>query len=234
MLQPWLQRRQGSTLGPLMAGEGNASLRVRVPALGVEAGMRQVESRQANRERGTMSSTSDCIWLITGIPGSGKTSVSKALSERLPRSAHIEVDRLREMIISGYLAPGQEPLAESDAQLELGAQNGALLADSFMTKGFTPVVDDVILRLQLTQYREALSRWPLRLVVLASAIEVALERDRQRAEKHVAARFAYLDEELRAQMQGLGLWLDTSAMDIAETVEAIIQRAEEASLESFA
>ena len=181
-----------------------------------------------------MPSIADCIWLITGIPGSGKTSVSRALSEALPQSAHIEVDRLREMIIGGYLAPGQEPLAESDAQLELGAQNGALLADSFMRKGFTPVVDDVVLRLQLTQYRKALSRWPLRLVVLAPAVEVALERDRQRAEKHVAARFAYLDKELRAQMQGLGLWLDTSAMDIAETVETIVQRAGEALLNSVA
>lgn len=172
----------------------------------------------------------DCIWLITGIPGSGKTSVSRALSESLPQSAHIEVDRLREMIVGGYLGPGQEPLAKSDAQLELGAQNAALLADSFMKKGFTSVVDDVILRLQLTQYRQALSCWPLRLVVLAPAVEVALERDRQRADKHVAARFSYLDKELRAQMRGLGLWLDTSAMNIAETVNAITQQAGEALL----
>ena len=179
-----------------------------------------------------MPLTTDCIWLITGIPGSGKTSVSKALAERLPRSAHIEVDRVREMVVGGYVAPGQEPLAESNAQLELGARNAALLSDSLMTKGFTPVVDDVILRLQLTQYRKTLSRWPLRLVVLAPTIEVALERDQQRVEKHVAARFSYLDEELRAQMRGLGFWLDTSAMDIAETVESIIQQTKEALLGS--
>ena len=178
-----------------------------------------------------MPPITDCIWLITGIPGSGKTSVSRALSEALPQSAHIEVDRLREIIVGGYLGPGQEPLAKSDAQLELGAQNAALLADSFMKKGFTPVVDDVILRLQLAQYRQVLSRWPLRLVVLAPAVEVALERDRQRAEKHVAARFSYLDEELRVQMQGLGVWLDTSAMGVAETVKAIIQQAGEALLD---
>ena len=178
-----------------------------------------------------MPPVTDCIWLITGIPGSGKTSVSRALSERLPRSAHIEVDRLREMIVRGYVSPGQKPLAESDAQLALGARNAALLADSFMAKGFTSVIDDVVLRLQLAQYRIVLSRWPLRLVVLAPAIEVALERDRQRVEKHVAARFSYLDEEFRAQMRGQGLWLDTSAIDIAETVEAIIQRAEEALLD---
>ncbi len=134
------------------------------------------------------------------------------------------------MVRSGYREPGQEPLAESDAQLELGAHNAALLADSLMGAGFTPVVDDVVLQLQLARYREVLSRWPLRLVVLVPSVAVALERDRGRAEKHVADRFAWLDAEMRQQMQGLGLWLDTSGMDVAETVEAIILRADEAML----
>ena len=148
------------------------------------------------------------------------------------KSAHIEVDWLREMVVAGYLAPGQEPLAESDAQLELGAQNAALLADSFMDKGFTPVIDDVVLRLQLARYRKLLSRWPLRLVVLAPSVDVALKRDRERAEKHVAGRLSYLDDELRTQMQGLGLWLDSSAMGVGETVEAIISHGEDALLDN--
>lgn len=173
---------------------------------------------------------SDSVWLISGIPGAGKTSVSRSLAEKLPRAAHIETDRVREMVVSGYLAPGEEPVADSDAQLELGAYNAALLADSFMAAGFTPLIDDVVLRLQLTRYREVLSRWPIRLVVLAPTVEVAMERDRQRIEKHVAARFAYLDDELRVQMQGLGLWLDTSGLSVAETVDVIMQRADEALL----
>ena len=110
-------------------------------------------------------------------------------------SASIEVDRVREMVIAGYLSPGQEPLSESNAQLTLGACNAALLADSFMSGGYTPIVDDVILRMQLAQYREILSRWPLRLVVLAPPVEVALERDSVRAEKHVAGRFAYFGHD---------------------------------------
>ena len=134
------------------------------------------------------------------------------------------------MVVSGYLSPGEEPVAESDAQLVLGAQNAALIADSFMAAGFTPLVDDVVLRMQLARYREVLSRWPIRLVVLAPTVEVAIERDRQRVEKHVADRFAYLDDELREQMQGLGLWLDTSGLSVAQTVDAILQRADEALL----
>ena len=177
-----------------------------------------------------MPHLSESVWLITGIPGSGKSTVSRQFAEKLPRSAHIEVDLLREMIVSGYLNPGQEPLTDSDAQLSLGAHNGALLADSLMNAGFTPVVDDVILRLQLARYREVLSRWPVRMVVLMPPVEVALERDRGRVEKHVAGRFAYLDAELREQMQGLGLWLNTSGMSAAETAEAIIRRADEAVL----
>ena len=99
-----------------------------------------------------------------------------------------------------------------------------------MAAGFTPLIDDVVLRLQLAQYREALDRWPIRLVVLAPAVEVAIERDRQRVEKHVGARFTYLDDEFREQMQGLGLWLDTSGLSVVETVNAIVQRADEALL----
>ena len=99
-----------------------------------------------------------------------------------------------------------------------------------MSAGFTPIVDDVILQPQMARYREVLSRWPLRFVVLAPPVEVAIERDSGRVEKHVAERFAYLDAELRGQMQGLGLWLDTSGMTPDETVETIIRRADEALL----
>ena len=182
---------------------------------------------------GKMQPLTDSVWLISGIPGAGKSSVSKALAESLSKSVHIEVDLVREMVVTGYVAPGQDPRAESDAQLELGAHYAALLADSFMDAGFTPLIDDVILRRQLARYREVLSRWPLRLVVLAPPIEVVLQRDRERVGKHLGGRFAYLDGGLREQIRGLGLWLDTSGMTVRETIEVIMRRADEAILDAL-
>ena len=175
----------------------------------------------------------DSIWIISGIPGAGKPSVSKSLARRLPRAAHVETDLVREMIVTGYRAPGMPPIEESDAQLELGAHNAALLADSFMAAGFTPIVDDVVLRLQLARYCEMLSRWPVRLVVLAPTVEAVIERDRERKEKHVGERYLYLHEEMLEQMQELGLWLDTSRTNVEETVDAIIRRADDALLSAL-
>ena len=71
-------------------------------------------------------------YLITGIPGAGKTTVSRLLAQRFPLAAHIEADRLQELIVSGSLWPDQEPREEAMRQLRLRARNAALLAESFL------------------------------------------------------------------------------------------------------
>src|SRR5436305_10157075 len=84
------------------------------------------------------------VFLITGIPGAGKTTVSKVLARRFPSAAHIEADQIQKLVVSGRLWPGQEPHDEAMRQLALRARNCALLAESFHEAGFVPVVDDVV------------------------------------------------------------------------------------------
>jgi hypothetical protein len=67
------------------------------------------------------------------------------------------------------------------------------------------------------------------LVVLAPPIEVVRQRDAQR-HKRVAERWAYLDEPMRRDLSGQGLWLDTTALDIAATIAAIESRWDDALL----
>jgi hypothetical protein len=70
----------------------------------------------------------------------------------------------------------------------------------------------------------------LRLVVLAPSVPVARARDRERAAKHVADRFAHLDGVMRAELAGTGLWLDSSVLSVEETVDASLSGRKEALL----
>src|SRR5882757_8159076 len=106
--------------------------------------------------------------LLTGIPGSGKSTVAAALAARLGMAAHVEVDALQEMIISGGRRPTPEPDAEADRQIFLKARNACLLAGSFAAAGFVAVLDDVVVRRShLDFYRATLTAEPFHLIVLA-------------------------------------------------------------------
>lgn len=72
----------------------------------------------------------------------------------------------------------------------------------------------------LDTYRELLATRPLHVVQLVPGIDVVRQRDAGR-DKHVFDLWRHLDAELHAGMPRVGLWLDSSALTPAETVERI-------------
>lgn len=171
------------------------------------------------------------IWLVTGIPGAGKTSVARALAERLDRSAVVEGDALRSWIVRGGVMPGGGVLdGEAERQYELAIRNMCLLARSYAEGGFVPFLDLVVVtRYHLEAFRGYLRGAQLRLVVLAPAPEVTLARDQVRGGKSGDA-WLHLDDAMRTELAGLGLWVDTSALDVEQTVDTILARQGEALL----
>lgn len=170
-------------------------------------------------------------WLITGLPGAGKSTVAQLLAASMPRAAVVSGDQLAGCMVSGAVWPGQEPRDEARRQQLLTVDHQCLLARSFAEAGFVPVMEYVVIeRSRLERYRAALLNVALHLVVLHPSREVILQRDHDREKMSAAQHFVHLRSVLEEELAGLGLWIDSSEQTEDETVRVILAQAELARL----
>lgn len=172
------------------------------------------------------------IWLINGIPGSGKSSLARALAGQFPRAVHIEGDVLQQLIVSGSVPPGGTPQMEESRQIHLNVRNQCLLGRSFADAGFDVFIDYVIVnRARVREYWEHFRGCELRLVTLAPDVTTALKRDLERREKQVAAQWVHLREMMDVELGGLGLRMDSTDLTLEQTTEHVLARSSEAILQ---
>ncbi|MET0693209.1 MAG: hypothetical protein ABWY56_04725 [Propionibacteriaceae bacterium] len=121
--------------------------------------------------------------VLTGGPAVGKTTCGRALAAEVDRGAYLDVDDLRQLVVSGAAAPWEG--AAGLAQQALGATNACALAANFRAAGFDVVIADVLTPATTQIYRDSL---PGCLVV---HLRISLEHARQRA----ATRTVYLTDD---------------------------------------
>ena len=173
------------------------------------------------------------IWLISGIPGAGKTTTAKALARALPNSALIHGDAVHELIVSGRVPPGERPKREGGKQLDLCVKNQCVLASSFYDYGVSTVLDWVVADMRrLRMYQRYVQPHPIHFVTLDVSKETALKRDAER-EEQVAARWLYLQDGMRSQLSQAGYWLKTDDMSVEEVVKSILRNKERAIVSTF-
>lgn len=54
------------------------------------------------------------IIFITGMSGSGKSTISRGGAEQFPQAMHLDVDQLRQMMVTGRTKPGQPDIVPEE------------------------------------------------------------------------------------------------------------------------
>jgi len=81
------------------------------------------------------------VIIISGTPAAGKSSVSKAIAEKFPKSAYISVDNMREMVVGGNIASWEDKFGE---QYKLIEKNFLDITRNFLDEGYIVIIDDVL------------------------------------------------------------------------------------------
>ncbi|HEX5368374.1 MAG TPA: ATP-binding protein [Dehalococcoidia bacterium] len=120
------------------------------------------------------------VLILTGPPGSGKSSAAQALASRYDRVAHIRVDQLDEFIApTGHVHPWGKPEVWRH-QRRLDIRNACCIALNFLAERFAVIVDDTLTTAEeATWYRDGLrdAGVPVHLIRLLPRLEVCLQRN---------------------------------------------------------
>lgn len=167
-----------------------------------------------------------CIFVITGVMASGKSTVAQLLAERLDRGVHLHGDIFRRMIVNGREEFLPDPSQEALRQLQLRYHISASVADMYVNAGFNVVVQDIIVGTMLTEFIDSIQSSPVFLVVLSPDEKTIMEREESREKTGYGLwTVAELNQLLQADTPEIGMWLDTSELTPEKTVEEILARA---------
>jgi predicted kinase len=89
-----------------------------------------------------MAGSRDPILILTGAPGSGKTTVARLLAERTERAVHLQSDCFFHFIVRGYVDPWK---AESHTQNTAVMRIVGDVAVAYGTAGYMTVIDGIVI-----------------------------------------------------------------------------------------
>lgn len=152
------------------------------------------------------------IFLIVGAPASGKSTASRALAARFPKSIAICVDDLRSMVVSGVVHPSTQWSSELTQQLQLARKSATEMAKTYHAAGYAVAIDDFYdPYTQMSEYRELGAAGELLRVLLYPDPRKAHALNLKRSGPGQSRE--YLDEGIRAVYAALEGVIDGLAQE---------------------
>ena len=122
------------------------------------------------------------IVLITGMAGSGKSTIGHLVAEHFSKSIHIQVDQLREMMVKGLVTPGNEWTEETYQQFQWARSTAIYMAQLYASQGVDVVIDDVCIPPNFAEQYASLFEIPAaHRVLLFPKAPALIERIKKRA-----------------------------------------------------
>ena len=161
------------------------------------------------------------------MAGSGKSTVGRLVAKHFPKCLFIQVDELREKMVTGYARPEGGVLGEEVMQqFQMARSTAIYMSHLYANQGVDVVVDDVCAPANFVEQYAALFEIPeVHRVLLYPKASVVIERLKQRGElwddiliSSVPKIYSYLDP-----MQKDGwIVLDSSKWTIEQTVNEVL------------
>ena len=165
------------------------------------------------------------LFVISGVPASGKTTVGRLLASRLDKAVCVPGDVIRAMVVSGRADMRSEAGEAELRQLLLRYRGALAVASVYLEAGFDAIIEDVIIGPVLRKFLALVPVPEMHLVVLNPDADAVAERDRGRPKTAYADGrwdIGELRELLRFETERVGLWLDSTDLSAEQTVDQIL------------
>lgn len=159
------------------------------------------------------------LYILTGPPASGKTTISYKLAETKEKSVVIEGDTIYNMVVGGRVSPWLE-----GNHLDLMWKTCIYLMKEYLKKGYDVIFNYIIMNDMLKQLKNEFKDIDTNFVVLISDSETMLKRDLEREEDcRMGERVLKLLEDFKKEPYQQ-YFLDTSKLTIEETIKKIEEK----------